>query len=498
MEMLEQIKVIWSRLPGQQRLFMIIVVVALLTIITVAGIWAGRTEYGVMYSNLSNEDAGAIVSELQSNGIDYKFGSNGTTILVPKTKIYETRISLATTGLPNSGGQGYELLDSNKMGWTDFVQKIQSRRALEGEIARTIASLREVNHARVHLVLPEPSLYENEEKPVTASVVVSIKSGSKLQDSHVQGVVHLVAASVEGLDADNITVLDTSGRLLSKPTDGGMLSASSDQLGLIDMVENSYRQKVQSALEQVLGPNKAVVRIAVDLDFQKSETTSETYDSEAPALRSEQRTESSGGDTGTSEESTANYELSKTISRVTNNPGTVKRISASIFVDGSYMDSEDGGQAYVPRSDVELLQLTNLVKAAIGFDETRGDKLSIENLAFDTTEMERNKLEMQKVRQMELIEKIGGLAVSLILAAGALFILWRLIKRMSAGSGEMGTSKSRAGLPGGGSIDLEEEESPITNTDIRQLRLQKKLDDISKQSPDEISRIISAWMREGA
>jgi flagellar M-ring protein FliF len=498
MEMFEQIKVIWNRLPGQQRIFMIFVVIALMVIITVAGIWAGRTEYGVMYSNLSSEDAGAIASELQSKGMDYKLGNNGTTILVPKSEIYENRISLATTGLPNAGGQGYELLDSNKMGWTDFVQKIQSRRALEGEISRTIASLREVNHARVHLVIPEPTLYQNDEKAVTASVVVSLKSGTKLQASHVQGIVHLMAASVEGLESDNITLLDTSGRLLSKPSDGGMLSASSDQLGLITTVENSYCQKVQTALERVLGQNKAVVRVAVDLDFQKSETTSETYDSEAPALRSEQRTESSGGDAGTSEESTANYELSKTISHVINNPGTVKRISASIFVDGSYNENEDGTREYIPRSDSELLQLSNLVKAAIGFDDSRGDLLSIENLAFDTTQMEQNKLEMQKIQQMEMIEKMGGLAVSLILAAGALFILWRLVKRLSAGGGDMGTTKSRAGLPGGGSIDLEEEDSLPTSTDIKQMRLQKKLDDISKQSPDEISRIISAWMREGA
>ncbi len=496
MDLFEQIKTIWDRLPGQQRVFMVFIIITLIAVIVIGGTWAGRVEYGVLYSNLSSEDMGDIVQELESRGVKHKLTNNGTTVSVPKTSIHETRLSLASAGLPSAGGQGYELLDSNKMGWTDFVQKIQSRRALEGEIGRTISSLQEVASARVHLVIPESALFAKDEKPVTASVVVNLKSGRQLQDSHVQGIIHLVAAGVEGLQPTNITVLDTSGRLLSRPSDDGLLSTSSDQLQLTATVENSLIRKVQTALERVLGPNKAVVRISTQLDFQQSETTSETYDSENPAVRSEMRSESSGGDDGTNEESTTNYEVSKTIQRVVHTPGTIERLSVSVFIDGTYSTDEEGVKEYVPRSDLEMLQLTNLVKASLGFDPARGDELSIENIAFDNTEMDNTLVQLQKDQQMQMIEKMGGLAVSVILAAGALFILWRLIRKMTVVQVAPGAGGRASGADGSAGLIDDLDDTDVKTTDIKQLRLQKKLEEISKSEPDDIARIITAWMRE--
>jgi flagellar M-ring protein FliF len=471
---------------------MVSVAVALVVVLTLAFTWAGRREYRILYAGLEAETAAAITDDLGKRDIPFKVKDGGGTILVPQNEVDEARLNLALAGLPQAGGQGYELLDSNKMGWTDFVQKLQFRRALEGEIARTIQALDEVQQARVHLVMPEPSLFAEDEQPTTASVMVKLRTGAKLRDSHVQGIVHLVAAGVEGLEPDNVTVLDTRGRLLSRPTDQeSLLGVTADQLSLTRSVEEGLARKAQTALEQVLGPNKVVVRVSADLDFERVETTREIYDSETPAIRSEQRTEQTSADAGTTEESTTNYELSKTIQHAVDTPGTIKRLSASVFVDGTYEVTEEGERQYLPRTPEEMEKLTGLIKTALGFDAQRGDELMVENIAFDDTELQRTVKDLENAQRLEMIQKIGGVAASLLLAVGALLILWRLLKRASVG----GEADAKADL----SLIEEEESEAVARRaaqDAQTLRLEKRVQEIARDPADEIARIVRAWMKE--
>ena len=492
MEWFEQLKKIWTRLPAAHRVFMATVAVALIILVVAVVSWASREELSVLYAKLEPEDAGSIVDELESMGVEYKLGDGGRTIEVPRGDVYEVRLQLASEGLPNATGQGYEILDSNKMGWTDFVQKLQYRRALEGELARTIQTLDEVAQARIHLVIPEPSLFQEDERPTTASVVLKLRPGASVRDPQVQGIVHMVSAGVEGLTAENVTVLDTSGRLLSKPTDAdGLLGVTGDQIYLTRTVEEDLVRKAQSALERVLGPNKAVVRISAELDFERVETTREIYDNETPAVRSEQRTEQSEGDGGSTEESITNYELSKTIQHAIDQPGAIRRLSASVFVDGTYQTGEDGVRAYLPRGDEEMNKLISLIKAAIGYNVQRGDELSVENIAFDDTQMQQTVKEMEKVHQLEMIQKIGTVAVSLLLAGGALFILWKLLGRVAApAAGGRAASTTRL------IDDEDDDEKPERN--IERMRMERKLKDIAEQPPEDIARVIRAWMQEAS
>ncbi len=488
---LDQLRSIWYRLPGPQRIFLIGVTAAIIIIVSLVGAWAGRQEYAVLYAELEAESAASIVDQLRSQNVKYKLSDGGRTIRVPKSDVYDARLRLASSGLPHAGGEGYEILDTNKMGWTDFVQKLQYRRALEGEISRTIQALDEIAHARVHIVIPEPTLFQEDEKPTTASVVVKLHGGARLGEPRVQGIVHLVSAAVEGLEPDHVTVLDTRGRLLSSPADEtGLLGATSNQIYLTRTVEENLVRKAQTALEQVLGPHKAVVRVSAELDFESTETTQELFDAENPVVRSEQRSEQTSADAGTSEESTTNYEVSKTIKRSVDSPGKVKRISTSVFVDGTYDVSDTGERQYVPRTPAEMQKLTTLLQAAIGFDRDRGDQLSVENIAFDDTEMQRTMQEMEKSQRLEMIQKIGGVAVSLLLAVGALLVLMRLFRR---------TVVSGAGVGGAATtlqVDEDMGEMPAVRKDIRQLKLERKVEEISKQPPEEIVRIIRAWMYE--
>ncbi len=491
MAVLEQIRAIWSRLPGPQRIFIASVGVALMAIIILVGVWASREEYGVLYANLNTEDAAAIVEELRSRKVPYRLEADGSTVLVPRNRVYETRLSLASAGLPEASGYGYELLDANKMGWTDFVQKVQFRRALEGEIARTIQTLDEIKQARVHIVIPEPSLFKESEKPTTASVVVRLRAGAHLTEGKIQGITHLVAAAVEGLSAENVTILDTSGRLLSKPGDGGLLGSTSEQIELVRTVEEHLMEKAQSALEAVLGPQKAVVRVAVELDFERVERTREIFDSENPVVRSEQRQEESQADGGTKESSTTNYEVSSTVERIVAAPGAIKRLTASVFVDGTYTLNDKGEREYVPRSQEEMQKLRNLIANAIGFDPQRGDELTVENIAFDDTQKQKTLKEMEEQQRLLMIEHVGGVAGYVLLAVGALLVLWRIVQKL-----KIETVAAEAQAAGEEVDEVEIPETFLKSKDIRTLRIERKLEEISKQPPEQIARVIRAWLRE--
>ncbi|MFH1144401.1 MAG: flagellar basal-body MS-ring/collar protein FliF [Candidatus Eisenbacteria bacterium] len=486
----EQLRLIWQRLPGSQRLFLGVLAGALVVVVVFVALWAGRQEYGVLYANLEGEDAGAIVDRLQSQDIPYKLTEGGRTIMVPRTQVYEQRLGLASAGLPQASGQGYELLDGNRMGWTDFVQKLQFRRALEGEIARTIQSLEAVLQARVHIVTPEPSLFVEEEREPTASVMLKVRPGARLQEDEVNGVVHLVAAAVEGLQPENVTVLDTSGRLLSgNAGDGGLLGVTTDQLDLVRMVEEGLARKAESALETVLGPSRAVVRVSAEMDFERAETTREIYDPENPVVRSEQRHEESGSANGTVETSTTNYEISKTIQHIVDTPGSVRRLSASVFVDGTYGTAPGGERTYVPRAAEEMQKLTALIKTAIGFNTERGDELTVENLAFDTTESQQVMQELEKGERVEMIQKFGGLGVSVVLALGALALLWRVL------------AKARAGAPAGAGTAAQLEEGlgfqiGRSQKDQRTVRVERQLRRIADQPPEVVAGVVRAWLQE--
>jgi flagellar M-ring protein FliF len=487
---LEQLRKIWERLPAAQRLSIVVVSVALVAIVIGVGTWASREEYTVLYGNLDPENGGAVIEELRSQNVPYKLTNGGRTVLVPDDKVYDTRLALASSGLPNSASQGYELLDTSKLGWTDFVQKLQFRRALEGEIARTIQSLDAVAQARVHIVMPEPSLFIEEERPPTASVMVKIRAGASLREAEVRGIVHLVASSVEGLHPEQITVIDTRGRLLSNPQDpDDYLGATADQLSLTRSVEEGLARKAQSALEQVLGPNKAVVRVAAEVDFERAERTRETFDSENPVVRSEQRSEQTTADAGTSETSTTNYEISKTIERIVGTPGSVKRLTASVFVDGSYTESEAGERTYAPRTADEMQKLTGLIKTAIGFDAERGDELTVENLPFDDTENERSRQALEQSQRFDKLREIGGIALPALLALGGLFLLWRMVSRV-----KLGMAQAREEGAAGGEPELTSALVPRKGADAQ--RMEKRLMQVSGESPEAVARVVRAWLAE--
>ncbi|MBN2538527.1 MAG: flagellar M-ring protein FliF, partial [Deltaproteobacteria bacterium] len=309
--------------------------------------FANQTTYSVLFSNLSTEDAGKIVSVLEGDGVSYRISPAGDSILVPKERVAELRLNLASTGLPQGGGVGFEIFDAKNFGATEFVQQLNYQRALQGELSRTVNSLDEIQSSRVHIVVPQKSLFVKDQAEPTASVILKIKPGRTLKASQVEGITHLVASSIEGLDPKDVMIVDGGGDILSR------VEAESDTIGMSGSqgeyrknMEKTLADRVQSMLEKVVGPGKAVVRVSAELDFQLLEKTEETYDAEEPVIRSLRRksetsqTPARGGEStvaATSQETqdyklnhdkteeTINYEISRVVSKTVMPVGEVER-----------------------------------------------------------------------------------------------------------------------------------------------------------------------------
>jgi len=368
--------------------------------------------YQILFANLSDEDAGIIVQKIKEQKIPHKV--EGNAIKVPVERVHDLRIQLASQGLPQGGGIGFELFDKTDLSTTDFVQKLNYRRALQGELSRTIRALPEIEQCRVHLAVPEKSVFvRNAEKP-KASVFVKLKPGKRLSKGQVDGIVHLVASSIEGLDTKAVTVVDSKGELLTSVSDEtvGMTNA---QMERQQMIEKDLENRIVGILEPVIGKNKVRAKVAVNLNLIRTEKTEEKYDPDGQVPRSEQKsseksvTGTSGGVPGvasnipgkTSPATTAskgqtdkksetiNYEISKTISHQIINPGEVKRLSAAVLVDGSYTPAEGSKEPkYTARTEEEIKQYEEMVKRAIGFIAERGDDIKVVNMPFETVPTE--------------------------------------------------------------------------------------------------------------
>ena len=382
-------------------------------------LWTQQPDMQVLFTNLNPEDAAGIVDKLKDTKVPYETTGGGTTVLVPSAQVHELRLQLATEGLPHGGGVGFEIFDRSSIGMSDFVQKLNYRRALQGELARTIAQMPEIERARVHLATPERRLFSNDENRARASVVVSLRNGQALAKTQVNGIVHLVSSSVEGLQVKDVTVVDGHGRLLSSAAGGDDAAGlTGSQLEYQRTVEKDIETRIQTMLERIVGVNKAVVRVSSILDFRKVETTEEKYDPNSQVVRSEQRGQEkatgvngvSGGvpgvqsnvPDGASQEptqtsssanqtknETVNYEISRTVSRVVESTGSIKQLSVAVLVDGMYeggkgvRKSSDAAKKYVARSEEDMKRIEEIVKKAMGYSAERQDQVQVTNVQFD-------------------------------------------------------------------------------------------------------------------
>ncbi len=492
---LENIK----NMPASRKLALAGVAVIVFAIVFTLILWLPKQDYQVLYSNLSAEDAGNVINKLKEKKVPYQVKDNA--IYVPSDKVYELRLELAAHGIPSGGGVGFEIFDKTQIGLTEFSQRINYIRALQGELQRTIKQLQEVSEARVHIAIPEKTIFTEKEDHPTASVVLKLKPGRTLTKEQVSSIVHLVSSSVEGLSPQYVTVIDQYGNLLSAPKDPTQLVEAS-QIEYKRNIEKTYEKNLQSMLENIVGKGKAIVRVSADIDFSKVEKVEEKYDPDTIAIRQEQRSQEKtmspqpGGIPGVlsnqpgqapgattqavqsqKQQESINYEVSKSISKILQSTGQIKKISVAVLVDGTYRE-EKGKKVYVPRSEEEIKKYQELVQAAIGYNKERGDYVIVESMPFEVIPEEKPGIDYIGIAKTVLKYLIPLIIVALII----LFVVKPLIELLKKPVEE----KVKKEI-----VISEEAVPPRVERDIKE-----EIRQIAKINPKKVVAILREWISE--
>ena len=504
-QLIAQVSAIWEKLSLQQRIVITALVGFMFFGLFGLAIWSGNSGGSSsgggagmknLFSNIAPAEMAQITEQLDKDGIKYELRYNGTAIYVPSDKLYKARMDLAKEGLPETKGTGYELFDKVDLGATDFEQKVKMKRAIEGELTRTIESLKEIESARVHIVMPEESIFLEEQKPAKASVKIKVKSGLRLSKNEVRGITYLVANSINGLEPDNVTIVDNTGKLLTNPyKDDPTALASSRNIELQTNVELLLQKKIDKLLNGILGNGKYSASVSADLDFDQVQKTLEQYDPESKVVRSEERSETNtknapDGD-NTTESSTSNYEINKTVQNIIKEVGNIKRLTVAVAVNGKYKTTEDGKREYVPRSPEELSNIESIVKQAVGYDLARGDRITVVNMQFDDSDKMYAQEEQQKIEKSSNITKIVGFIILAIILIIAILMVKSITKSM--------VDAMNPPLPEVEIPNIVEDEEPVVEIpkDIaRSNELLERVEIMTENDPNNVARIIKDWLND--
>ncbi len=498
----EQLKVLLNQLNFAQRITLLMLGVIIFVSFIGIGIWGTRPDFVTLYAGLAEESTGEVVKKLDEKNIPYKIGPNGSSIMVPSKLVRSLRVELATEGIPKGTASGYELFDQFKLGVTEFTQKVNYQRALESELAKTITSISQIRAARVHLVMPEESVFVSDKEKTTASLVLDIVGGT-LSQGQINGIVHLVASSVKGLSPKDITIVDTNSNVLYVYEDDGLIDSglSMRQMNVQKQYEGALESRIASMLTQIFGSNSSVVRVNVRMNFDKLESESEIFmPADDPILRSARTMEESFDGNNASNpaniasnldksnyaktDETTNYEVSKKIEKFVKAPGYIEKVSVAVILDRQITEEQSAS-------------LREAISSAAGIDATRGDAISLSNLTFDKTGMETTKKEMAKQRQTAMIMNIlknVGLGLLLVLTVFYAYTRLKKLQAISGAGGSWGvniTDAGRSAMPGAG-VDEE-----VFAQEERRTSMRRSLDEMVGDNPEVFARVLKKWLSEG-
>ena len=413
-----------------RKIILVFGVAAVIAVMAAIWMWGQKPDYRVLFSNFSDRDGGAIVAELEKMGVPYKYAEGGGAVLVPADRVHDARLKLASQGLPKGGNVGFELMENQKLGSSQFVERVNFQRAMEGELARSIESVASVQAARVHLAMPKDTIFVSEQKSPTASVLLNLHPGRALDQQQVSAIVHLVASSVPDLSTKNVTLVDQNGNLLSDAgKTAGINGMDPSQIKYVQELQQNVVRRIESIITPIVGPGNVRAEATADVDFSRTEEAVESYKPnqtpDAMVIRSQQTSESlaggasAGGVPGaltnqppapataplvapgnaaaapggapagnTRKDATVNYEVDKTIQYVQKAGGGLKRLSVAVVVNYKKTTDKSGKVAMKPLTEAEKTQIANLVKEAMGYSEARGDSVNVVNTPFAMPERE--------------------------------------------------------------------------------------------------------------
>jgi flagellar M-ring protein FliF len=544
-----------NRLRANPKIPLMVAAAAAVAIVVAMVLWAKSPDYRTLYSNLSDQDGGAIVTQLTQMNIPYRFSENGGAIEVPADKVHELRLRLAQQGLPKGGAVGFELLDQEKFGISQFSEQVNYQRALEGELARTIETLGPVKTARVHLAMPKPSLFVREQKSPSASITVNLAPGRAMDDGQITAIVHLVSSAVAGLPPGNVTVVDQSGRLLTQSNTAGR-DLNDAQLKYAADVESRVQRRIESILAPIVGNGNVHAQVTAQIDFANKEQTEEQYqpngDASQAVLRSRQTNESEqiggsypGGVPGalsnqpapanaapittppanqqngqqngqqnqngqqtassatsnavprnTTRNETANYEVDRTIRHTKMNVGDIERLSVAVVV--NYRTLADGKTEAL--SADQLKQIEDLTREAMGYTEKRGDTLNVVNSPFNATDDVGGQLPFwQQQSFIDQMLNAGRWLLVLIVA----WLLWRkavrpqLVRRQEEAKAVQEAQRARAEIEESVEVRLSKDEQLQQRRNNQRLSaevMSQRIREMSDNDPRVVALVIRQWM----
>ncbi|HUI06970.1 MAG TPA: flagellar basal-body MS-ring/collar protein FliF [Verrucomicrobiae bacterium] len=508
-QLLQQLAAVWKQLGVSQRVSIAVATVFVIGGLVALSVWSSRGDYALLYGRLDDAEAGRVIAALDDAKVPHRVGPGGT-IQVPADKVHTMRMQLAAKGIPKGDGVGFEIFDKSNFGISDFVQRANYLRAVQGELARTIAQLDEVEAARVMIVMPENRLLVDNQRKPTASVFVRVRGNSELSASAVQSIRFLVANSVEGLQVGAVSVVDNRGNVLSGNDDESSVAGlTAGQLASRRSIEQYLSRKVQGMLEQVLGPGQAVVRVAVDINTETINRTEEKFDPEGQVARSTTTTDesnnsttpNSGGVVGVAanagaqtnnpaaavattstkrKQVTSEYEINKTVSSVLQAPGGLKRVTAAVFV-AAKTEGTGADRKPVPRTPDEMEKLRKIVQSALGLqpnDALRKDEITLEEMPFNDNFGADIAQQMTKQQNRALWWEIGRNAGYVLLTLGILFLFLRLFKKTAAE-----TAAVAAPLENNGHARAEE---GIVTVDV--------LNRLIRENPANMNQAVRTWV----
>jgi flagellar M-ring protein FliF len=545
-----------ERLRAQPKLPLIVGAAAIVAAAAAFMLWSRAPDYGVLYTNVSDRDGGAIIASLQQMNVPYKFTEGGSAILVASDKVPELRLKLAAQGLPKGGGVGFELLDNQKFGTSHFAEQVNYQRGLEGELARSIESIGSVEAARVHLALPKASLFVRDQKKPSASVVLTLHRGRAIDEGQVSAIVHMVSSSVPELNAKSVTVVDQHGNLLSA-ANAGARGLDVSQLKYAQEIEQGYIRRIEAILQPILGASNVRAQVAAEIDFSVVERTEESYSPNqaprAPAIRSQTSSESlqqgvtppggvpgalsnqppqtptapitapgttppnapanaqaaaPGAATATAasalsgpgssrKDVTTNYELDRSIRHVQQAAGGVKRLSVAVVVNHRDAPDADGKRVQRALAPAEVEQIRNLVKEAMGFSQERGDSLNVVNSAFARDQGDEAGPELPFWRDPANL----GLAMTAtqyllfaVLALFAWFAVARPLLRKHLGPPVVAAPVVPGPIPTGDPVE-DEAQAAQHNARLREAERQKADLDYAHQTADQDPRLVATLIK---
>jgi flagellar M-ring protein FliF len=546
-----------ERLRAQPKLPLIVGAAALVAAAAAFMLWSRAPDYKVLYTNVSDRDGGAIIASLAQMNVPYRFAEGGSAILIAADKVPEVRLKLAAQGLPKGGGVGFELMDNQKFGTSQFAEQVNYQRGLEGELARSIESIGTVESARVHLALPKPSLFVREQKKPSASVVLSLHRGRGIDEGQVSAIVHMISSSVPELDPKSVTVVDQRGNLLSA-ANAGARGLDVSQLKYAQEIEQGYIRRIEAILQPILGASNVRAQVAADIDFSVVERTEEKFapnqDPRNAAVRSVQSSESNqlgatppggvpgalsnqpptnpsapinaprpangangangaivpgaaatttattstapAGPSSSRKDTTTNYELDRSIRHVQQGAGAIKRLSVAVVVNN--LAGADGKARALAPAEVE--QIRNLVKEAMGYSQERGDSLNVLNSAFarDGRDEPQAEVPIWKDRDnIELAKRIGQYLLLGVLALFAWFAVLRPLLRKHLAPPPSAMPEAAPAAAVVADPDDEKSAAQLSALQREAERRQADLDYVqqtAEQDPRLVATLIKHWM----